>query len=118
MAYPRNGFTPENISEKKKELACWLREGLIRLGPTFIKIGQQFSTRVDVLSQVGSELHNLVEELILDSGILLCVKDFSCELQLNPGNLSEWHYLICFVSATSHNNPGRDFVAVCGSTRW
>ena len=33
-----------------QELAIWLREGLVRLGPTFIKIGQQFSTRVDVLS--------------------------------------------------------------------
>lgn len=44
------GMSKENISAKKRELAKWLREGLIRLGPTFIKIGQQFSTRVDVLS--------------------------------------------------------------------
>lgn len=44
------GMTPERISQRKTNLAIWLREGLIKLGPTFIKIGQQFSTRVDVLS--------------------------------------------------------------------
>lgn len=38
------------MSARKSELAVWVREGLVRLGPTFIKIGQQFSTRVDVLS--------------------------------------------------------------------
>jgi ABC1 atypical kinase-like domain len=43
-------MTPERVSMRKAELAAWLREGLVRLGPTFIKIGQQFSTRVDVLS--------------------------------------------------------------------
>ena len=43
-------MTPERVSERKRKLASWLREGLIKLGPTFIKIGQQFSTRVDVLS--------------------------------------------------------------------
>jgi hypothetical protein len=43
-------MTPETISQRKTKLACWLRDGLIKLGPTFIKIGQQFSTRVDVLS--------------------------------------------------------------------
>lgn len=43
-------MTPEAVSARKKVLAVWLREGLIKLGPTFIKIGQQFSTRVDVLS--------------------------------------------------------------------
>ena len=37
--------------EKRKKLAKWLKEGLLRLGPTFIKIGQQFSTRVDILPQ-------------------------------------------------------------------
>lgn len=37
--------------EKRKALAKWLKEGLLRLGPTFIKIGQQFSTRVDILAK-------------------------------------------------------------------
>ncbi len=40
----------EAVSARKSELAVWLREGLVRLGPTFIKVGQQFSTRVDVLA--------------------------------------------------------------------
>ncbi|KAG2495073.1 hypothetical protein HYH03_006684 [Edaphochlamys debaryana] len=48
--YGKEGMTPEAVSARKRELAVWLREGLVRLGPTFIKIGQQFSTRVDVLS--------------------------------------------------------------------
>jgi len=43
-------MTPARVSQRKSKLACWLRDGLIKLGPTFIKIGQQFSTRVDVLS--------------------------------------------------------------------
>jgi predicted unusual protein kinase regulating ubiquinone biosynthesis (AarF/ABC1/UbiB family) len=46
----KGGMNDERISARKSELAVWLREGLVRLGPTFIKIGQQFSTRVDVLS--------------------------------------------------------------------
>lgn len=43
-------MTPERVTARKAKLAVWLRKGLTRLGPTFIKIGQQFSTRVDVLS--------------------------------------------------------------------
>ncbi len=43
-------MTPDRIKERKSKLAIWVREGLVKLGPTFIKIGQQFSTRVDVLS--------------------------------------------------------------------
>ncbi len=44
-------MTEERKKERRVGLAGWLREGLIKLGPTFIKIGQQFSTRVDVLSR-------------------------------------------------------------------
>lgn len=51
FTYGKAGMTPERVSSRKRELAKWLVEGLVRLGPTFIKIGQQFSTRVDVLSK-------------------------------------------------------------------
>lgn len=47
----KGGITEEKKKEKRKMLAKWLKEGLLRLGPTFIKIGQQFSTRVDILAQ-------------------------------------------------------------------
>ena len=47
----KGGFTEAKKLERTEKLATWLRLGLLRLGPTFIKIGQQFSTRVDVLSK-------------------------------------------------------------------
>ena len=47
----KGGFTEAKKLERTEKLANWLRLGLLRLGPTFIKIGQQFSTRVDVLSK-------------------------------------------------------------------
>jgi len=46
----KRGIKPEAKSERTAELAVWLRERLVTLGPTFIKIGQQFSTRSDILS--------------------------------------------------------------------
>ncbi|KAL5984152.1 Protein ACTIVITY OF BC1 COMPLEX KINASE 8, chloroplastic [Asimina triloba] len=47
----RGGVTEEKKVERRKALAKWLKESILRLGPTFIKIGQQFSTRVDILPQ-------------------------------------------------------------------
>merc|ERR1719424_454967 len=47
----KGGFTEAKKLEREAGLASWLRLGLLRLGPTFIKIGQQFSTRVNVLSK-------------------------------------------------------------------
>eukprot|EP01026_Neomeris_dumetosa_P042729 TRINITY_DN3566_c0_g1_i1.p1 TRINITY_DN3566_c0_g1~~TRINITY_DN3566_c0_g1_i1.p1 ORF type:complete len:781 (-),score=139.88 TRINITY_DN3566_c0_g1_i1:491-2833(-) len=62
--YGKEGMTEENKSKRKSELALWLREGLVKLGPTFIKIGQQFSTRVDVLSpEFTKELEKLQDQV-------------------------------------------------------
>ncbi|MCO5548595.1 hypothetical protein L7F22_002055 [Adiantum nelumboides] len=47
----KGGITEEKKKERRQSLAKWLKDGLLRLGPTFIKIGQQFSTRVDILAQ-------------------------------------------------------------------
>lgn len=44
-------MTEEKRVMRRKVLAKWLKESILRLGPTFIKIGQQFSTRVDILPQ-------------------------------------------------------------------
>ncbi|XP_074264250.1 protein ACTIVITY OF BC1 COMPLEX KINASE 8, chloroplastic-like [Silene latifolia] len=47
----KGGMTEEKKRLKRIVLAKWLKENILRLGPTFIKIGQQFSTRVDILAQ-------------------------------------------------------------------
>ncbi|KAL9329687.1 hypothetical protein ACSQ67_004690 [Phaseolus vulgaris] len=47
----RGGMTEEKKTLRRKTLAKWLKESILRLGPTFIKVGQQFSTRVDILPQ-------------------------------------------------------------------
>ncbi|KAL5703839.1 Protein ACTIVITY OF BC1 COMPLEX KINASE 8 [Ranunculus cassubicifolius] len=47
----KGGMTEAKKVLRRKELAKWLKESILRLGPTFIKIGQQFSTRVDILAQ-------------------------------------------------------------------
>ena len=39
VSYGKAGMTEARVSERKSKLAAWLREGLIKLGPTFIKIG-------------------------------------------------------------------------------
>ncbi|KAJ7956894.1 Protein kinase [Quillaja saponaria] len=47
----KGGMTEEKKKVRRKAIAKWLKESILRLGPTFIKIGQQFSTRVDILAQ-------------------------------------------------------------------
>ncbi|KAI7839932.1 hypothetical protein COHA_006326 [Chlorella ohadii] len=46
-SYP-GGMTPEKKAERGRTLAVWIRETILQLGPTFIKLGQLFSTRSDL----------------------------------------------------------------------
>uniref|UniRef100_A0A1J3F5K0 ABC1 atypical kinase-like domain-containing protein n=1 Tax=Noccaea caerulescens TaxID=107243 RepID=A0A1J3F5K0_NOCCA len=42
------GFTEEKQKSRRRETASWLRESVLQLGPTFIKLGQLSSTRSDL----------------------------------------------------------------------
>ncbi|CAI9090022.1 OLC1v1024705C1 [Oldenlandia corymbosa var. corymbosa] len=46
-AYP-GGFTEEKQKARRRKTASWLRECVLQLGPTFIKLGQLSSTRSDL----------------------------------------------------------------------
>lgn len=46
-----NKLEPEEASAAKTEAAIYIRDGLLDLGPTFIKLGQVCSTRTDVLEK-------------------------------------------------------------------
>lgn len=42
------GYTEDKLQARRKVQAVWIRESLLELGPTFIKVGQLFSTRADL----------------------------------------------------------------------
>lgn len=42
------GYTPEKEALRRRSQAVWIRESFLNLGPTFIKLGQLFSTRADL----------------------------------------------------------------------
>lgn len=44
----RGGMTDATRAVRRRRLAIWIRETLLDLGPTFIKVGQLFSTRADL----------------------------------------------------------------------
>lgn len=45
------GFTEEKLSARQKIQAQWIKDSFLELGPTFIKVGQLFSTRADLFPE-------------------------------------------------------------------
>ena len=60
----KGGYTEEKLSARRKIQAVWIRENLLELGPTFIKVGQLFSTRADLFpSEYVGELAKLQDRV-------------------------------------------------------
>lgn len=58
------GMTDEAKAHRRHSLAVWIRETLLDLGPTFIKVGQLFSTRADLFpSEFVDELSKLQDRV-------------------------------------------------------
>ncbi|MCS6813024.1 MAG: AarF/ABC1/UbiB kinase family protein [Cyanobacteria bacterium] len=58
------GMTDAKKTARRKAQALWLRESLLNLGPTFIKVGQLFSTRADILPpEYVNELAKLQDQV-------------------------------------------------------
>ncbi len=72
----RGGMTEESQTLRRQQQARWIRDTFLELGPTFIKLGQLFSTRADLfpveyveeLSQLQDRVpafrYELVEQII------------------------------------------------------
>ncbi|MBC6419356.1 MAG: AarF/ABC1/UbiB kinase family protein [Prochloron sp. SP5CPC1] len=58
------GYTEEKFIARRKSQAIWIRESLLELGPTFIKVGQLFSTRADLFpAEYVAELSKLQDQV-------------------------------------------------------
>ncbi|WP_448570254.1 ABC1 kinase family protein [Trichothermofontia sp.] len=62
-SYP-GGVTEEKQRRRRQRQAVWVRESLLDLGPTFIKVGQLFSTRADLFpNEYVDELAKLQDQV-------------------------------------------------------
>jgi len=58
------GYSEEKLLQRRRKQAQWIRENLLNLGPTFIKVGQLFSTRSDIFpAEYVEELSKLQDEV-------------------------------------------------------
>ena len=60
----QGGVTEEKKNLRRRKQAIWVREKMLELGPTFIKLGQLFSTRADLFpSEYVEELSKLQDKV-------------------------------------------------------
>lgn len=54
--------TESDISASKVEAATYIRDGFLRLGPTFVKLGQVISTRTDILPKEYTDILKTLQD--------------------------------------------------------
>ncbi len=58
------GYSDEKLAKRRRRQAIWIRETFLDLGPTFIKLGQLFSTRSDIFpAEYVEELSKLQDRV-------------------------------------------------------
>jgi len=58
------GYSDAKLAARRRRLAIWIRETFLQLGPTFIKLGQLFSTRSDIFpAEYVEELSKLQDRV-------------------------------------------------------
>ncbi|MGD1906170.1 MAG: ABC1 kinase family protein [Leptolyngbyaceae cyanobacterium] len=63
-SYDSGALTPEKQARRRRRQAIWIRETLLDLGPTFIKVGQLFSPRADLFpTEYVEELSKLQDRV-------------------------------------------------------
>ena len=75
------GFTPEKLAARRRQQAVWIRENFLELGPTFIKVGQLFSTRADLFPteyvEELSKLQDRVPAFAYEQAAAIIEEDFN-----------------------------------------